>query len=122
MIASFPDERQRAIALTQLAQTLAQAGDVGQARRIWTEAERVIASFPDERQRAEHLTQLATDFATQGENERLLHLVHRWWQGVKRREEAIGLLSLAYGFLPRYPKLGIAFSDAFVWVDTFLRG
>ena len=109
-----PHEDRRAEALRDLAIALVQ-------QQRWAEAEQVSTSIPDGWQRAEALTALAAIPAANGEFERLLGLVHRLWQRVERLSEAVDFLPLAYGFLPRYSELGMAFSDAFTWVDTFLR-
>jgi len=110
-----PHGGRRAEALTALVIALAQ-------QQQWAEAERVSTSISEEERRAGALTALAAILAANGEFERLLRLVHGLWQRVERLSEAVNYLPLAYGFLPRYPGLGTAFSDAFTWVDTFLRG
>ena len=68
------------------------------------------------------LRNLADALAKHNEQERLLSLVHHWWLQAGTRDKAIELLPLAFGFIPRYPNIGMAFSGAFVWVDNFLRG
>ncbi len=95
---------------------------LAQAHR-WEEAERVISTMQDSSQQAWALSQLADALAHSNEYKRLLRLVRYWWQRARRRDEAaVRLLPLAYGFLSYHPELGIAFFDAFAWVDEFLRG
>jgi hypothetical protein len=79
----------------------------------------IIASIPNVEGPPKVLTALAADLTALCKYEQLLQLVRQRWQQVDSRDEAIDLLPLAYGFLPRSPELGVAFSDAFDWVDTF---
>jgi hypothetical protein len=88
----------------------------------WAEAERISASIPDADEQAKALAALADNLATFGKHEQLLRLVHDWWLRVEQRVRAINLLPLAYAFIPRNPELGVAFCEAFAWVDTFLTG
>jgi hypothetical protein len=85
-------------------------------------ASQVIGTISDEGERREALPNLADTLAKHNEHERILKLVHRWWLQADTRDEAIELLPLAFGFIPRYPNIGRAFYDAFAWVDNFLSG
>ena len=100
--------------LLELARVLAQ-------QHHWEDAERVSALMPYSLFFEGTLTNLASELAAQGEDERQLRLVQRWWQRATYRQEAIAYLPLAYGLLPRCPELALAFSEAFTWVDTFLE-
>ena len=60
--------------------------------------------------------------ANADEFEQLLHVIQRSWRQVETREEALTLFSIASAFISRKPEVGIAFFDAFTWVDTFLGG
>jgi hypothetical protein len=60
--------------------------------------------------------------AKKDETERLLHLIHHWWSMAETREYAIQLLPLAYELVSHTPEMGIAFCNAFDWVDAFLKG
>jgi hypothetical protein len=89
----------------------------------WQEAERVIGLLEDRwKQRAEALEVLSHALILYGKYEQLLHLVQQCWIRVEQRDEAIKLLPLAYNFIPRYSELEMYFSNAFTWVDNFLRG
>lgn len=88
----------------------------------WQQAEYHIHRIQDKEASAKALTALADAFAKNNEYERLLHLVHDQWLNVNTRDQAIILLPLAFGFVPSSPDIGIAFRDAFTWVDDFLRG
>jgi tetratricopeptide (TPR) repeat protein len=101
--------------MAKLARALAQ-------QHYWEDAERVSAFMPYWESDRGTLTNLAAELAAQGEDERQLRLVQRWWPRAIDREQAIQHLPLAYGLLPRCPELAVAFSDAFTWVDTFLQG
>ncbi|MBV9706628.1 MAG: hypothetical protein JO125_04390 [Chloroflexi bacterium] len=115
VISTIQDSDGQAWALGELAEAL------GQAHR-WEEAERVISSIRQSDEQVWALAKLADTLAQSNEYERLLPLVRYWWQRVRRRDEAVCLLALAYGFLSYHSELGIAFFDAFAWVDEFLRG
>jgi hypothetical protein len=65
---------------------------------------------------------LAKKLVKLGEYKQLLSLVHHAWLQAETRENAIELLSSAAGFIPLKPELGIAFCDAFTWVNDFLKG
>jgi tetratricopeptide (TPR) repeat protein len=123
MIGSISNEGWRAEPLAELAGVLAQAGRWQEAGRVWQEAERVIGSISRERgQRGEALRNLADALAKHNEQERLLSLIHRWWLQADTRDEAIDLLPLAFGLIPLHPNIGMAFYNAFAWVDNFLHG
>lgn len=112
---AIQNSSQQAVALRQLGQALAQA-------QRWEQAQQVIGTIQDSYQQARALTKLVDALAHSNEYERLLHIIHYWWRYVRRRDEAIRLLSLAYNFISYHPELGIAFYDAFAWVDDFLQG
>jgi hypothetical protein len=112
---TIQDNSQHARALSALSMTLAQA-------QQWTEAERVIATIHDRSQRAKALMKLGSEMDSTDEFEQLLHVTQRAWRQVETSEEALTLFSIASAFISRKPEVGIAFFDAFTWVDTFLDG
>lgn len=67
------------------------------------------------------LPEQARLLASSGKYEEALHLVQDAWLRVDKREYAIDLLPLAYGLIPLKPEIGIAFYEAFMWADKFLR-
>jgi hypothetical protein len=66
------------------------------------------------------LREIARFLAANKEYEQLLSFVQRSWLQAETREFCVRLLTLAMGFIPLKPELGIAFSQAFTWVDDFL--
>jgi tetratricopeptide (TPR) repeat protein len=69
----------------------------------------------------EALCEMADALAKTNEHERLLRLVQRWWSQTKTRNETLTLLTLANKFIALKPDIGMAFYEAFAWVDTFLQ-
>ena len=87
----------------------------------WEQAETVLRSMKNNSHRAEALCEMADALAKTNEHGRLLRLVQRWWPQVKTRGEALTLLALASELIALKPDIGMAFYEAFAWVDAFLQ-
>jgi hypothetical protein len=121
---SFWEQMSQAEALSALGTALIQA-------QQWTEAERVIRAIKVSSAQAEmyrdqakmmELRDLAKMMAQTDKLEQLLHLIQQAWQQAKTREEALALFSIANTVISHKPYYGIAFFNAFTWVDTFFGG
>jgi tetratricopeptide (TPR) repeat protein/uncharacterized caspase-like protein len=145
VIRDIEDKSTRAEELRKLGSALAQAHQWERAETIWSEAEGVIRDIETNSSRVAAVRNLErTIFAhvqqqKQKENDwnreqerfnifkqgifRLyLHLVQHEWLLANTRANAIELLLLAKGFISFDPEIGLAFCNAFTWVDIFLKG
>ena len=115
VIGTISDSNEQAKALSVLGTALAQA-------QQWTEAEWVIGIIHASSEQGRALSTLATAMASADEFEKSLHVIQRVWRQVETRDEALSLFSIASVFISHKPEVGVAFFDAFNWVDTFLGG
>jgi Domain of unknown function (DUF4062)/AAA ATPase domain len=115
VIASIEGSYRHDEALGKLATALVQA-------REWAEAERVIASIEGSYRRAEALSGLGAALIHSNKHLKLLQLVQHSWQQADTQDYAVALFSLANGFMPWKPEIGIELLESFSWVDDFLKG
>jgi tetratricopeptide (TPR) repeat protein len=115
VIRTIKDEDTRARTLLALGTALVQAHQ-------WERAEAVIRTMEDSEQRAGALRELAEALTRSSEYEQLLRLVQHSWLQAGGRASSITLFPLAYELLSLNPEIGLAFCEAFSWVDTFLKG
>ena len=88
----------------------------------WERAERLANAIEYEAVRIMVLQTLARALESARKHEQMLHLVQYNWQRATTRNYLIALLPLASGLILHMPRIGIAFYEAFTWVDTFLKG
>jgi CHASE3 domain sensor protein len=115
IIGMIKNSYERARALLNLATALAHAQQWEQAQAIISTIERSSAQVPA-------LRNLVRGMAAAGEDEALLHGIHRWWRLANNKEDALTLFPMVAGIIHRNPELGFALLDAYTWVDTFLKG
>lgn len=87
----------------------------------WQQAETVILTIDKSDERIKALREMAVELSRAGEDERLLRIVQNEWLQVTREEYAVKLLTVAAQFIKIRPEIGIAFYEAFNWVDTFFK-
>jgi tetratricopeptide (TPR) repeat protein len=120
---SISNASDRVQALQKLGEALAQVGKWEDAEHIWQEAERVSCTLSATwREQEQVLRELADTLVFYKKYELLLRLIQQQWLKAETRDEAIHLLPLAFSFVRRDPKIAVAFSDSFTWVNNFLRG
>ena len=122
IIGTIQDSYEKFSALSALGTALAQAQQWEHASQMWAEAERITGIGLLRINQASILSELATAMSSANELEQLLHLVQRAWRQVETRIEALKLFSMASAIISHKPEIGIAFFDAFAWVDMFLGG
>jgi tetratricopeptide (TPR) repeat protein len=88
----------------------------------WEQAEGVINKIVDPVAHIGALRELAAVLASEDKIKEYLGLVQRYWLQAANRESALQLLPLAYGLIFLRPEIGTDFSEAFAWVDSFLKG
>jgi thioredoxin-like negative regulator of GroEL len=113
-IAQIKDTNLRERALSGLGEALAQA-------QQWKRAEAVIAQIKNAKTRGRALFRLI-EVLQEMKHERGLVVVQHAWLRAITRDEALSLLQIATPFIVFKPELGVAFFEAFAWVDTFLKG
>jgi hypothetical protein len=70
--------------------------------------------------RARVLRELVEVLLKHGDYERVFSLVQRSWLQAETRTFTLELFPLALGLIPLKPEIGVAFHEAFKWVNTFL--
>jgi len=80
----------------------------------------VIYIIIDKRRQTLVLKKLADTLLAHKEYALCLRMIQQRWLKTETRDEAIWLLPLAFSFIPPNPELGIAFANAFTWVEDFL--
>jgi len=106
------DRLTKSLVVRMMAKVMAQAEQ-------WEQAEVLIRTLKESDERTWALDGLVEALGEISEREQL-HVVQHLWLHVSTREYAIELLPLAQGLIPLKPAIGIAFYEAFTWVDTFL--
>jgi tetratricopeptide (TPR) repeat protein len=75
----------------------------------------------DKYEKIKALMEIRDQLAFKGEYERLLRIVQHAWLQIVKREQAIEYLFFGMGLIQIQPAIGIAFYDAFAWVDLILK-
>jgi tetratricopeptide (TPR) repeat protein len=115
IISSISYEGDKAKALRALGTALVQAG-------CWQEAERVIGSIFYAKDKTQALWKLVIALAQDHKHGQIVSVVQREWLQTVSRANALDLFSLVLSLVPHYSNLAMALYDAFVWVDSFLKG
>jgi len=123
VIATIKNDNNRIEALSDLGEALAQAQE-------WAEAERVIATIGGSSWgplggnswHTEALRKMGAALTNAKNYLQLLQLLQSSLQQVTTRDNAVALLSLAYGLLPLKPEIGFDLLESFSWVDDFFGG
>ncbi len=105
----------RAEALMRVAAGLVEAGE-------YAEAQRVANQIENSNIRAKALSGVAEGLITAGKDREALRLVQHKWIQADTREHALELLPIGCHLIPSRPEIGVAFAEAFAWVDGFLKG
>ncbi|NWJ97567.1 MAG: hypothetical protein HXX20_17410 [Chloroflexi bacterium] len=115
------DSSLKARVLVDLAKAMVEAktisGSISQALEI---VHLISASREDNSLRTIALNEVVKALTKAGENEQALRVVQQEWQQAATREEATQLLALAYPLIPLQPEIGVAFAEAFDWVDRLV--
>ncbi len=116
------NSRERFKLLIELGKSAIQAQQWQQVDKVWNEVEKELRKTFDSHEKLKFLSEVVEALGSVHEYERFLHIVQQSWLQVNKRAYALQLLPLATGLIPLKPKLGIAFFEAFEWVDAFLQG
>lgn len=119
---SIEHPQEKAHALLAISAALVRAQQWGQAEVILAEVEIWVHCLKNNQDKVILLYRILDVLEMAGKPENMLRLVQHALQRATTRIYAIQLLSLVTRLLPLRPELGIAYSEAFAWVDTFLNG
>jgi hypothetical protein len=112
---TIKDQKHRASVLRTL------GGDLAKLQQ-WERAEMIASTVEEDEMRFELLSEITIYLTREEKFEQVLRLVQRAWIQAKTRSDAIKLLPLSDSLLYINPEVSRAFEEAFVWVDTFLKG
>jgi hypothetical protein len=113
---AIKDSYQQAHALRELVRALAHV-------QRWEQAEVIMHSIKDSYIQVNALQSLVESLLMHGHHERVISLVQRSWLRAETKTFALQIFSAVIpGLLALQPEQGIAFYQAFQWVDAFLCG
>lgn len=114
------DEKARA--LVGLAAVLVETQQWNEVEKVLVEVEMLVHTLQDYQSKIGTLHNVANIFEKTGKSEEMVHLIQRSLVQASTKIYAIRLFSLIARLIPRKPEIGITFSEAFAWVDSFSKG
>ncbi len=118
----FEHDDDKARALIGLATALSESGQWNEAEEVLVEIETLVHTLQDYQSKIGMLHNMVGIFGKAGKPEEMVHLIQRSLLRASTKIYAIRLLSLIVRLIPRKPEMGITFSEAFAWVDSFSKG